>query len=268
MRNSLCSLNGWEVLSISEYGEAVMGYQNEDTFVVTKLRSLTGKVPGESVYHAYIAKLKDEVRINRIDSKVISVDTTVWQLYLITVEGNLVEYVLYAWAIVDGYNCVIEATFLSAGDYLKFMEHFSAFSSSINFRILQKEVGFISLEDGCVSVTGISDVVLQHNSMPGTLMFVGKNKYFAVTVVDTSQHTPLAQTIKDDNLEFISTFRYEAGTIERYRISNGTLVTGVIEMYSRKVSDKFIEIFGYWLNDTNASISDNIALSFKQEVGH
>lgn len=262
MKAEICNAKGWDTLSVSENGEAVLGYRSEDVFVTAKVRTFSDIVSFSDVYKAYLKRLEDEASIVKIDNSMTMVGSTLWTLNLITLENQITQYVLYASAIVNGYTNVIEAMLPTAGDYIAFMKQFGTFCDSIDFTLVTKEIGYLECDGAKISVMGISDVILQPNEGEDVLLFVGKDKYFSVSVSDDSQRSTLESSgYKVESLVF------ENGIMtERFKVKDDRsgYTTGVLELSSRKVGNKYVEIFGYFFFDTESCIENNIKLDIKE----
>lgn len=254
-----CSASGWTALSLSDYGEVVLCYTEGDVFVTAKARTLQRSVSMEKIEEIYLKRLKEEVVIVNTFAKTRNVKGNLWSLKVYDICSKVARYVLHACALIDGHYCIIEATLISADDYFKFMEQFDEFCCSIEFSKLRREVGSLECKEQRVIVTGLSDVVLRQQSGT-TMLFVSKNKYFTVSVLDTTQRTMLQRAVSDADLEVLDVVATDDATIERFRVCDSQ---GVIELYSRPIADKFLEVFGYWSESTNAGITDNLSLQFE-----
>lgn len=257
--NNPCSARGWTALSLSEYGEVVLCYAEDDIFVTAKARTLQCSVGMEKIEEIYLKRLREEVVIVNTFAKTREVNNNLWSLKVYDICSKVARYVLHACSLIDGYYCVIEATLISADDYFAFMEQFDEFCSSIEFTELRREVGSLMCDGKNITVTGLSDVVLRRQS-DTAMLFVSKNKYFAVSVVDSTQRVMLQKAVLDADLELIRANTIGDATIERFRVCNNT---GIIELYSRPMNDKFIEVFGYWSDNTTTDIVDNLSLQFE-----
>lgn len=263
MKNVLCNKDEWDVLSISSSGEAVVASQSDDTLRIVKLRAYQRTINITAVYDAYIARLSEESAITSVDNQAIESGDSVWNARVITLNKQMVQYVVYADACVDNQICVIEGLFLSAADCCDFISEFAEFVASINFPSLTCSVRVMNYRDVYVKASGISDVVLSDSASAGTLLFVGKNKYFTVSITEESQRERLRKTIYGCFAELISVD--ELSGTEQYKLCDESgCVRGVLEFYSKVVGDVFVEAIGYWSSDTVASISDNIVLQVWQ----
>lgn len=258
--DNLCSAKGWTALSLSEYGEVVLCYMEDDVFVTAKTRTLHCNVGMEKIEDIYLKRLKEEVVIVNTFAKTRDVGGNLWSLKVYDICSKVARYVLHACALIDGYYCIIEATLVSADDYFAFMKQFDEFCSSIEFVRLRRAIGSLNFDGHRVVATGLSDVVLRHQT-DTTLLFVSKNKYFTVSVLDASQRVDLQLAVADADLEFLGYRTEDSGvTVERFGVNNGS---GVIELYSEALAGKVVEVFGYWSNDTDTGITDNLSLQLE-----
>lgn len=252
---NLCYAPGWTALSLSDYGEIVMCYNEDDVFVTAKARTLQSSVGLEKIEEIYLKRLEEEVIIINTFAKTRSVNGNLWSLKVYDICSKVARYVLHACALIDGYYCIIEATLLSAEDYFSFMQKFDEFCCSINFMALRREIGSLKCNAGCVTATGLSDVTLR-NRTDTTMLFTGRNKYFVVSVSGMSQQDMLNKAVIAGDLKIKS----ESETSIRYNVCDNT---GTIELYHAIKGDTVLEVFGYWSNDSTDTIADNLFLDWE-----
>ena len=241
-------------------GEAVLCYQNNNAFIMAKVRTVVGSVAPEAIESSLRKRLSAEADIISDNCKVLQFNKELWNLHIYDIDCDMTKYVLLAYALIDEYFCVIEANFLTFEDYAAFVNEFEVFSRSIDFKQLRRSVGEITVEDCVIDVAGISDVKLQNAGDNDALLFIGKEKYFSVTVTRDGQREKLLAAMSEQGFETLSVEVDNESVSERFRLKEEDKLSGTVELYSVPVNDYHIEILGYWLSGSDERISDNLSM--------
>lgn len=252
----LVALNDWNVLSISDAGEAVIGHKGEgcDDFVATKVRTFSVNIDENRIYSAYKSELEKEARVREREGAT-EISGSLWHTHFIMVEGQPIQYVLYASTVMESLICVVEALFLDIGGYNWFKQQFSEFVQAVDFKRLHRETGSILIDGQEVIVTGISGITLKRNNV-GCSFFVGKDKYFAVTA-DSGYGD--VNELQYSNIEFIESAMGEKQRTTRYALRNDTgKITGTFEVCTVAVGNSSFQILGYWVGDVKDCIVNNL----------
>lgn len=238
-----------KVLDTEDDGKTVIQYSKDNRIILCKVNVYTGALP-EEVSKSYLSQLRHNFSFSCINTKFVSYNQS-WELKQLLVQNADVVYVLFASCSVCDEVHTVEAQFKSALDYYWFLSNFDDFVSSVDFHEIHQEVGILTFNDHSVRVVSVSDLVLQKSHTTDVLLFVGKDKFFCISVTTKSQQQKLTAA---KNVQQISKELYHVIGID------GT-VTGVIELHSSTLDDAFIEVFGYWLPNTQACIEDNVILA-------
>lgn len=258
---NVCSDEAWNVLSVSNSGEAVMAKQTDGSLIIAKARAFSAFVGIDVLYNAYLKRLQDEVVINCTKQSTVCIDDSSWILHLFFTDRDVVQYVLYATAQCGDLNCVLEVLFSSPAEYLEFMQGFVDFVRSIDFTELYKESADLSFNEVSIHVHAVSDVVCKTRN-DNVLVFLGKNKYFTVSIGDSQ--SDFAKNEGVCRMEVKGVTYVENGKISRWVLYNEKdVVTGVLELEELSICGKTLEILGYWMNDTDNTIADNLEIEME-----
>ena len=228
--NSLCTAPGWSVIDITEDGEAVICYGESDIFIMAKVRTMPDTVPLDSVVSSYVTRLENEVVVESESSTCLVLNNVLWSLYNYTIKSDMVKFVLHACAVIDGYNCVIEANLLTIEDYSELVKQFSVLCSSVDFKQLRRAVGEVKAGNATVKVTGLSGIRMRESGNPNSLVFLGKDKYFSVTVRNESQRDKLVSAMREYNYEVLNQGCGEHSKSGRYQLYKEEQPSAIVEL--------------------------------------
>lgn len=262
-KNSLCSMPDWVNLNVSSNGEAVLCYQDDNTFIMTKVRTLPQSASEIAIESSYQKRLGAEAKFTCEAVKAFQCKDAYWHAHVFAIDSDMTKYTMLAYALIEGYYCIIEANFLTFEDYSGFVQLFEQFSSSVDFKQLRRSAGVLKFDNHEASVSGISDIKLQDSGCEETLLFVSKNKYFSVNVSESSQHDNLMRALSEYNYTYLLQEDKDGVTSERFRLFKEGKPSGTVELSTMLVDKYKFEVLGYWLGETEERISDNLSITIK-----
>lgn len=263
--NVLSGVDEWEVLSVSDSGEAVIGYHESDRFAVVKASTVRGAgLTVDDLFSAFeAAMLEENVQSFEVRFSQVTVNGEVWirKLYRLYDQFVIVQSCLH-----EDYFYVIKATLMTADDVIWFDNEQSKLLAAMDFTELHRNAGRLCACGHSIEALGISEVALSTQGSGDSLLFVSNNKYFAVTVSENSQRDVLLAAVSDREFtREVCEASSDDVLIERFYLHDKDKVTGTVELYSISQDDCFVEVLGYWRGYANSSVKDNILLSFEQE---
>lgn len=132
--SEICKLPEWDVVSISNDGEAVMASVLGEDLVIAKARSFTKVADMKKVRSAYIDALKRETDVGSLSvDDSITVDGQNWSTHFIQIDQGDVECILYADTCTVEDIDVLEIQFSSLEQYLGFKPKLAELVAAINF---------------------------------------------------------------------------------------------------------------------------------------
>ena len=262
----LCKSTDWDIMSISNEGEAVLASNVNNNLVIAKVRSFSKITDVDKVREIHLSELTREVTVtDSIVNECLTIDDAVWETHLISIKHDPFEYVLYMDTCLNDDVCVVELLFSSAEDYLDFSDKIPEFIESIDFHQLRREYGCVTCEDMNVKATAISNMIFVGLNSNNMMVFVGKDKYITVSVSTTSQRGALQEELSKNDMVFIDTSVTDGMPYERYRVFNNEhKEMGTLEFCTKQVGMVYIELFGYCRFKTNSFIANDLKLEIDQ----
>lgn len=264
--NIFKDVSDWFQVSVSDVGDAVIGFDSADRFITAKVKAIKDvNIVMDQLFTSFTTELIDTgVTITKIDNETEQINGTLWFHRKYTITGKQVKFAWYSCALLDGYYCVLESMFESLNDVLWFKQQFIHLVSNIRFEELHREVGVLQYADYSIEAIGVSDVLISHQKSNNSILFVSNNKYFAVTISEVSQRDTLLEAVSDSEFKEVLCDTSESELNEKFFIYHDDEITGTVELHSIVQNNCFIEVLGYWNGYTDASITDNLILNFKK----
>lgn len=246
----------WKTLSFSESGEAIVSCCDDDRLVVCKL-NVFASTDQSSVFHAFATRLRAETSFSCIGERIIHCPEF-WVIKQLLTDVDS-KYLLFAQSTDNDYSKTVAVTFQTVDDYFWFIQEFPDFINSIDFSKIHQEIGELESSEFVVKAFSISDVTLRQKYSGHSLVFTGSNKYFVVSISDKSQRDSLISSLGKNSAMVLS---LDVNTkIERYKLTTADDdVIGIVELQTSKVNNKYVEVLGYWMADTDSTIANNIQL--------
>lgn len=257
---------GWNDLDITLNGEAVLNYNKDGCFILTKIRAQRA-ILSLSEFQEYLhSSLTNEVQTRLLCQKTFSYADTLWYVDLYSVNNPSVEYFHFCYTEKDGYYILLQSATNCIDSISILNENLEMLFDAIDFEPLLSESGLLENEHGNVRVYAISDIHLcvPENEM---LFFVGKDNYVALCLRDsmcgnfTEQQNELIHNLNSsafsaDTSEFLVS---NSCNRARYCIKRQGNVSGFI-CYEEKVlkAGVVLSSIAYSKSLDNATIEDYV----------
>lgn len=233
--SEICKLPEWDVVSISNDGEAVMASVLGEDLVIAKARSFTKVADMKKVRSAYIDALKRETDVGSLSvDDSITVDGQNWSTHFIQIDQGDVECILYAdTCTVEDIN-VLEIQFSSLEQYLGFKPKLAELVAAINFHALRREYGRIEYLGVEVNAIAVSNLVYGGSNSENVMFFTGKNRYITVSVSSESHGSAMKygdKTLVILKLKADKPLFYDDKMYVRYESHNHLVKNGSPEFY-------------------------------------
>lgn len=261
--NNICKLSEWDVMSISNDGEAVMASVLDGDLIIAKARSFAKVADMKKVRSAYLDALRRETDIGDllIDESVM-INGCIWSVHFIQISQGDVGCIIYADACIGDDVDVLEVQFSSLEQYLRFKPDLTRLIGAINFHDLRREYGSIEYLGVEVKAIAVSNLVYGGSNTENTMFFTGKNRYITVCISDKSQESILQKELAKNNLERVMCKKIDGIDYTRYCIhgKDGS-VSGVLEFGTVNENGICVEVFGYSKNESDTFIVNDINLA-------
>lgn len=261
--SEICKLPEWDVVSISNDGEAVMASVLGEDLVIAKARSFTKVADMKKVRSAYIDALKRETDVGSLSvDDSITVDGQNWSTHFIQIDQGDVECILYAdTCTVEDIN-VLEIQFSSLEQYLGFKPKLAELVAAINFHALRREYGRIEYLGVEVNAIAVSNLVYGGSNSENVMFFTGKNRYITVSVSSESHGSAMQRELEKNRLESVTSRMVDGILYTKYYVHNKAgKVTGILEFGAIEKDGVSIEVFGYSKSELDTFIVNDINLT-------
>lgn len=248
-------LTDWVDLSSSKC-EGLLCLQRDNVFIISKIRTMRSTVSVDEAAAAYFKRLREEVVVERVAEHVWCAADVNWRVFVSSIESKASRYTAFACAVLDGILCIVDVVLPEAIDYQAFEAEFDILINAIDFGCLDHEIASLGVGDVMITVTGISDVCLQ-SADEAILLFVGKNKYFTVTCIQGSIQGTYQRLLNTIDLSVLT----KTEEYTRFAIVRDGQQCGTIELRLMEISGHTVEILGYQLGKSDATIDNNLSIT-------